>query len=65
MPLMLEDVTIQGIGTGHRRALENLVRAVDRAGLNPVVDSRFRFAELPAAFDRLDDGPFGKVVLEL
>ncbi|GAA0896785.1 NAD(P)-dependent alcohol dehydrogenase [Pseudonocardia zijingensis] len=65
MPLMLKDVTVQGIGTGHRRALEDLVRAVDRAGLTPVVDSRFPLAELPAAFDRLDAGPFGKVVVEV
>ena len=43
----------------------DLVRAVDNAGLRPVIDSRFRLAELPAALDRLDDGPFGKVVVEL
>lgn len=65
MPLMLKDVTVQGIATGHRRALEELVRAVDRCGLQPVVDRSYGLAELPAAFDRLDAGPFGKVVVEL
>jgi NADPH:quinone reductase-like Zn-dependent oxidoreductase len=65
MPLMMKDVTIHGIGTGHRRALENLVRAVDRTGIVPVVDTRYRFAELPAALDHLARGPFGKIVIEI
>lgn len=65
MPLMLKDVTIHGIGTGSRRALENFVRAVDRTGLKPVIDSRYAFADLFAALDHLDRGPFGKVVIEI
>lgn len=65
MPLMLKDVTIHGIGTGSRRALEHLVRAVDRTGLKPAIDSRYPLAALPDAFDRLDQGPFGKIVIEL
>lgn len=65
MPLMLKDVTIHGIGTGSRRGLENLVRAVDRTGLKPVIDSRYPMAELFAAFEHLDRGPFGKVVIEM
>jgi NADPH:quinone reductase-like Zn-dependent oxidoreductase len=65
MPLMLKDISIQGIGSGHRRALEDLVRAVDGTGLTPVIDSWHPFSELPAALDRLDSGPFGKVVVEL
>jgi NADPH:quinone reductase-like Zn-dependent oxidoreductase len=65
MPLMLKDISIQGIGSGHRRALEDLVRAVDGTGLTPVIDSWHPFSELPAAPDRLDSGPFGKVVVEL
>jgi len=65
MPLMLKDVTIHGIGTGSRRALEDLVRAVDRIRLKPVIDSRYPLAELPAAFDHLDRGAFGKVVIDV
>ncbi|NDL63451.1 zinc-dependent alcohol dehydrogenase family protein [Acerihabitans arboris] len=65
MPLMLKDVCIQGIGTGHRRALEDLVRAVDRTRLKPVVDTRYPLADLPAAFDHLDRGAFGKIVVEM
>ncbi|AQT82679.1 alcohol dehydrogenase [Mycolicibacterium litorale] len=65
MPLMLKDARIQGVATGHRRALEDLVAAVDRAGLRPVIDSRYPLAELPMALDRLTRGPFGKIVIEL
>ncbi|OLN27622.1 Alcohol dehydrogenase [Desulfovibrio sp. DV] len=65
MPLMLKDVTVQGIGTGHRRALEDLVRAVDRTGMKPVIDTRYQLADLSAALDHLDRGAFGKIVIEM
>lgn len=63
--LVLRRATIQGIGVGHRRALADLVRAVDALGIRPVIDSEYAFSELPAALARLDAGPFGKVVLRL
>lgn len=65
MPLMLKDVSIQGIGTGHRRALEDLVLAVDRVGLKPVIDTRYALRDLHAALDHLDRGAFGKLVIDL
>ncbi|MET0454913.1 MAG: NAD(P)-dependent alcohol dehydrogenase [Mycobacterium sp.] len=64
-PMLFKDITIHGIGTGHRSALEDLVRAVDRSGLKPVIDRRFPLAELTAAMDHLDTGAFGKVVVDL
>jgi len=63
MPLMIMDVTIQGIGTGHPRALEDMVRAVARIGIMPVIDSRFPLADLPDALDRLGADPFGKILI--
>jgi NADPH:quinone reductase-like Zn-dependent oxidoreductase len=65
MPLLLKDVTIHGIGTGHRRALEELVRAVDRVGMVPVIDTRYPLADFFTAIDHLDRGPFGKIVIEM
>lgn len=65
VPLMLKDVTIHGIGTGSRTALERFVRAIDRTGITPVVDSRYPLQELAAAYDHLDRGPFGKVVMDV
>ncbi|SDB33024.1 NAD(P)-dependent alcohol dehydrogenase [Pseudomonas sp. NFACC13-1] len=65
MPLMLKDVTVHGIGTGSRHALENLIRAVDRIGLKPVIDVRYAMVDALAAFDHLDRGAFGKIVIDV
>jgi NADPH:quinone reductase-like Zn-dependent oxidoreductase len=65
MPLMLKGLTVHGIGTGHRRALEDLVAAIERTGLRPVIDTRYPLAALPDALDHLDRGPFGKIVVDL
>jgi NADPH:quinone reductase-like Zn-dependent oxidoreductase len=64
-PLMLKSVAVQGIGVGHRRALEDLTRAIDRLALKPTIDARYELADLPQALDHLDRGPFGKIVVEL
>ncbi|MBP2444438.1 zinc-dependent alcohol dehydrogenase family protein [Rhizobium leguminosarum] len=63
-PLLLKAPVVQGISVGHRRALEDLVRAVDQTGLKPVIDRRYAFEDLPEALDHLYRGPFGKVVIE-
>lgn len=57
--------TIAGLGVGPRRALEDLVRAVDQISLKPVIDKVYDFADAPAAFDHLERGPFGKIVINL
>ncbi len=65
VPLLLKFPTIQGIAVGHRRALEDLCRAVDHSGLKPVIHRRYSFSDVPAALADLDRGPFGKIVIEL
>ncbi|SEA53157.1 zinc-dependent alcohol dehydrogenase family protein [Acidovorax soli] len=55
--------TVQGISVGHRRALEELVRAVDANGLEPVIAGEYTADEVPAAFAHLERGAFGKVVV--
>ena len=65
LPLMLKQVTVRGIIVGHRRALEDLTRAVDRTGIKPVIDAEYDLAALPAALDHLERGPFGKVVVRM
>ena len=64
-PVLLKAPVIQGIVTGHRRALEDLVRAVDCIGLKPVIDGRYAFEAVPEALDHLARGAFGKVVVEM
>ncbi len=63
--VLMKDATIRGIRVGHRRALEDLVRAVETTGLRPVIDARYALADLPAALDHLERGAFGKVVVEI
>ncbi|MDQ0085107.1 NADPH:quinone reductase-like Zn-dependent oxidoreductase [Variovorax boronicumulans] len=63
--MVLGRVTVQGIGVGHRRALEDLVRAVDANALKPVIAARYGFDALPAALDHLERGAFGKIVVTL
>lgn len=65
MPMMLKDITIHGIATGHRRALQELVAAVDLRRLAPVIDARYPLADLPAALEHLKRGAFGKIVIEM
>ncbi|WP_373565313.1 MULTISPECIES: zinc-dependent alcohol dehydrogenase family protein [Paraburkholderia] len=65
IPSFLGRPTIQGIGVGHRRALEDLVRAVDTLELKPVVDTVYAFDQLPAALAHLERGAFGKVVVSV
>ncbi|WP_234642071.1 zinc-dependent alcohol dehydrogenase family protein [Delftia tsuruhatensis] len=64
-PLLLGRATVQGIGVAHRRALQDLVRAVDWLGLAPVIDSEYALADLPRALDHLERGAFGKLVVRM
>ncbi|MCU6203518.1 zinc-dependent alcohol dehydrogenase family protein [Enterobacter cloacae] len=61
--LLLKSPVIQGIGVGHRRALEDFVRAVEVIGLKPVIEQRYRFDQLEQALEHLDRGAFGKIIL--
>lgn len=65
VPSFLTRPVIQGIGVGHRRALEELVRAVDAVSLEPVIDACYDFDRLPDALEHLRRGAFGKVVVRL
>lgn len=64
-PLARKRLIVEGIQVGHRRALEDLVRAVDANGIKPAIEAEYALAELPAALDRLARGPFGKVVVRV
>jgi NADPH:quinone reductase-like Zn-dependent oxidoreductase len=65
VPMMLKRATLQGISVGHRRAFESMNRAIDEHGIKPVIDSVYPFQEAPEAFDHLERGPFGKVVIHV
>ncbi len=55
-----------GISVGSRTMTEDLVRFVEVAGIKPVVDRTFSFAEAPRAYTHLQAGQaFGKVVVSM
>lgn len=61
--MMLKRAIIQGISVGHRRSFEDMNRAIDEHGIKPVIDRVYAFEDARAAFDHLERGPFGKVVV--
>lgn len=65
MSLLAKRASIVGVAVGPRRALEDLIRMVDRHTLAPVIDHTYRFTEVPQAFAHLQRGAFGKVVIEV
>jgi D-arabinose 1-dehydrogenase-like Zn-dependent alcohol dehydrogenase len=58
-------VRIQGIGVGSRKDTEDVLAFLEKYRIEPVIDSVYGFADASRAFDHLDRGPFGKVVIEL
>nr|WP_180166589.1 NAD(P)-dependent alcohol dehydrogenase [Stenotrophomonas sp. SbOxS2]NYT99441.1 NAD(P)-dependent alcohol dehydrogenase [Stenotrophomonas sp. SbOxS2] len=65
IPLQLRRATLRGVSVGHRRALEDMNLAFDTFCIKPVIDQVFSFDEAPNAFNRLQEGPFGKVVIRV
>ena len=65
VPLLFRQTRIQGIAVGHRRAFERMNRFIEEHRIRPVIDSTYPFEDAPAAFDHLDRGPFGKVVINV
>lgn len=65
VPMMLKRAIIQGISIGHRRAFEAMNCATDEHGIKPMIDKVYAFEDVRAAFDHLERGPFGKVVVRL
>lgn len=56
---------LRGISVGPRRALEDMLRKFDELKLHPVIDSVYSFADARKAFDRLEEGAFGKIVIRV
>lgn len=65
LPMLYKRAQIIAIGVGHRRAEEDMIRAVDHLGIKPVIDAVYPFTDVSEAFQHLRRGPFGKVVIEL
>jgi len=64
-PLIVRRLAIQGLSVGHRRSFEDMIAAIDLNGLKPVVDRVYDWSNAPAAFDQLERGAFGKIVVRV
>jgi len=63
--VMQKHAVIRGIIVGPRRALEDMLRKFDEVKLHPVIDTVYPFADARKAFDHLEQGAFGKIVIRV
>jgi NADPH:quinone reductase-like Zn-dependent oxidoreductase len=64
--IQLRAVTVRGIRIGSRGQFETMVRLISEQAIRPVIDSVFPFADVRAAYERIDSGEhFGKVVVSV
>jgi NADPH:quinone reductase-like Zn-dependent oxidoreductase len=62
-PVLQNRIAVQGISIGHRRAFERMNEAIETLAIKPVIDKVHGFDEVPRAFEHLETGPFGKIVI--
>jgi len=66
LPILMQQVKIQGILVGSRDGFEHMCRAIEQHQLRPVVDRVFPFDEAPEALQYMSEGRhFGKVCVEI
>ncbi len=66
IPILMNNLRLQGILVGSREGFEAMCRAIDAHSLRPVIDRTFAFAETPAAFEHLASAKhFGKIAIEI
>jgi NADPH2:quinone reductase len=69
--LFFRRIRIGGVSVGaytnaeSRNAWREVLALLSRSGARPLVDSIFPFEELPKAFERLAQGPMGKVLMQV
>lgn len=64
-PVMNKNLRVRGVETGSRAMFERMNALLAARELRPVIDRSVPFGEAPAAFARLRESPFGKVVVSL
>ncbi|MDE3198283.1 MAG: NAD(P)-dependent alcohol dehydrogenase [Acidobacteriota bacterium] len=65
-PILMKSIRLQGVYVGSRRMFEQMNHAIENAGLKPVIDRVFPFAEAADAMRYMQSGAhFGKIVIRL
>lgn len=64
LPILMNEITLSGVMVGSRASAQGLHRALEIAGVRPVVDRTFAFDALPDALRHLEgQRHFGKIAL--
>jgi NADPH:quinone reductase-like Zn-dependent oxidoreductase len=64
-PILGRRLTLRAISTGNRDMVEQMCRAIGAAQMRPVIDRRFDFGEVRAAYEYLESARhIGKVVIQ-
>ncbi len=65
VPALIKQIHLQGVLVGSRAHQIEMIRAIERAGIRPVIDRRFPLEEIVAAFRHQESNKhFGKICLE-
>ena len=66
IPVLMQNIRIQGVIVGHREMFERLNRAIAHHKMRPAIDKVFAFDEVKEAFNRMTEGAhFGKICVKL
>jgi NADPH:quinone reductase-like Zn-dependent oxidoreductase len=65
LPFILQQGAIHALSVGSRDAFEKMNRALETSRILPVIDKEYAFTDSVKAFQRLDEGPFGKIVIRV
>ncbi|MCE9598218.1 MAG: NAD(P)-dependent alcohol dehydrogenase [Spirochaetia bacterium] len=66
LPILMQNVRMQGVLVGSRNALEQSARAIDAHKMKPIIDRTFSFVETVSAIRYLAEGKhFGKVCISI
>ncbi len=64
LPILMQNIRVQGILVGHRESFEDMNRAIDRHQIKPEISHIFPWTEAEQAFEIMASGShFGKIVL--
>ena len=66
IPVLMQNIRIQGVIVGHREMFERMNRAIEVAQMHPVVDRVFAFDQAKEAFEYMAAGShFGKICINI
>jgi NADPH:quinone reductase-like Zn-dependent oxidoreductase len=66
LPILMQQIRIQGVLVGHRESFEAMNRAIEQHQLRPVIDKIFAWQKSDEAFQHLASGQhFGKVCIAI